>query len=579
MAELTFDLTGTPIGDAYNKAKGNLATAGNANPDTETIAKNIQDESLLSPTVLSSSNGKTTLDNYTRDHANDMTSLTTTQKNDQINQENITKRLEESARKQGGLTAEEIGTLGGNVNDYNFVEKAGLYIPKTTEKADPYKAELDSMDKAFKEQEQFADTSTMNLMNSIKSTYESIMQDQRDANEKNYASVRNYGLRSGLSRYSGESFSTALGETATAGIKALSGIAAKQASALVEAQNALIEKKYTLFAKKREEIASLKKERADQLTKIAEAAQKEKEAQAKIKAELTKDINSVMTDARKNGAPDEVIQAIASSGSLSEAVKNSGDYLQGGAGIVGEYQFYKRDALARGLTPVNFDEYQTQDANRKIKIASANAGGLTPQENSTFLSVTTKYQADAVVNAAIKAGQMNALADQIIADPNSATNQLASLYLYVKNLDPESAVREGELSLANETQSYLTKFSNSLTRLSTGRVIAPEAAKELAQATKDLVKTWQSTAEKKTKLYKAQASGSSPNVGEAFNKYLKDSELFGTELADSQEEAKTTVDNYVKANPTEAEAVAKLSEKFSDDEIIEYLIANGKKVN
>jgi hypothetical protein len=93
MAELTFDLTGTPIGDAYNKAKGNLATAGNANPDTETIAKNIQDESLLSPTVLSSSNGKTTLDNYTRDHANDMTSLTTTQKNDQINQENITKRL------------------------------------------------------------------------------------------------------------------------------------------------------------------------------------------------------------------------------------------------------------------------------------------------------------------------------------------------------------------------------------------------------------------------------------------------------------------------------------------------------
>lgn len=44
-------------------------------------------------------------------------------------------------------------------------------------------------------------------------------------------------------------------------------------------------------------------------------------------------------------------------------------------GIVGEYQFYAQQEQAAGRQPLSFDEYQTRDANRKLRAASA-AGGI-----------------------------------------------------------------------------------------------------------------------------------------------------------------------------------------------------------
>jgi outer membrane murein-binding lipoprotein Lpp len=84
--------------------------------------------------------------------------------------------------------------------------------------------------------------------------------------------------------------------------------------------------------------------------------------------------------------------------------------------------------------------------------------GMTPKTELTgegktrlFVSIADKYQADSIVKTYDSAATTTAIADQIIADPNKATNQLKALYLLVKNLDPDSAVREGELSLANST--------------------------------------------------------------------------------------------------------------------------------
>jgi hypothetical protein len=292
-------------------------------------------------------------------------------------------------------------------------------------------------------------------------------------------------------------------------------------------------------------------------------------------------INDMMTDLKKNGAPSDVISKVGNSNNINEAMNASGDWLQTGSGIVGEYLFYKREATAAGQIPMSFNEYQNVDANRKARAtASANAGGLTSQENSTFVGITTKYQQDAVINAAIKATQINTLADQIIADPQSATNQVASLYLYVKNLDPDSAVKEGELALAGATQSYYGKFNNTLTRISEGRVLTPDAAKALAQATKDLVKTWEETAIKKERYYRSQAANSSPNVGNAFEKYLSDVQTLpptNQEIINTEERAKGFVNSYITNNPDKADWVADLYETLNatDSEIYEYLKMNG----
>lgn len=141
------------------------------------------------------------------------------------------------------------------------------------------------------------------------------------------------------------------------------------------------------------------------------------------------------------------------------------------------------------------------------------------------MNITNNYQKDALVQAFDKGQGLNAIADQVLANPNSATNQLKSLYSFVKNLDPDSAVREGEVALANQTNSYLDRFKTSLMQVAQGQVISPSAAKELALATKELVSGWEAGVNARKTRYTAQAQ--QLGVGDAFNQYLQSSNSLG----------------------------------------------------
>lgn len=184
----------------------------------------------------------------------------------------------------------------------------------------------------------------------------------------------------------------------------------------------------------------------------------------------------------------------------------------------------KQETIKTGLEAGRYYEVggRVYDKNNNFignKYEKAGSGGLTDyQSTQTFLNISNKYQADSIVKQAVNGKTAITIADQIIADPSKATSQLASLYLLVKNLDPTSAVREGELALANQTQSYLQKFGNSLTRIGSGRVISPQAAKDLALATKDLAKAWNETANLRTRQYASQAN--TAGVGSEFSNYL-----------------------------------------------------------
>lgn len=203
-----------------------------------------------------------------------------------------------------------------------------------------------------------------------------------------------------------------------------------------------------------------------------------------------------------------------------------------GSGVLGEYAF----AVSQGYTG-SFRDYQNEDANRKASIVRAGSSGLTPyQTNQAFIALSNKYQADPFISAALKGQTAVAIANQIIANPNSATSQLKSLYVLVKNLDADSAVREGELALARQTQSYLQSFGNVLTRIGGGRVIAPDAAKALAVATKELATAWKETAARRQKQYMAQAT--TANVGAEFKNYLS---AFESEFS---REATATPEDY-----------------------------------
>jgi len=269
--------------------------------------------------------------------------------------------------------------------------------------------------------------------------------------------------------------------------------------------------------------------------KIAAQAQQllldqRKEAIAAQKAEETK-VQNLVLEAIGAGVTDQnILSKISSAKSFNEAIKVAGPILgakaalenqktQYGSGIVGEYQFYADSEKKAGRTPMSFTEYQNQDANRKILASTiANGSGLTPAQQAQFLNITNNYQKDALVQAFDKGQGLNEIADQVLANPNSATNQLKSLYTFVKNLDPESAVREGEVALANQTTSFFDRFKTSLTRVAEGQVISPDAARELAFATKDLVKAWETGVEARKARYTSQANVL--GVGQAWKEYI-----------------------------------------------------------
>lgn len=391
------------------------------------------------------------------------------------------------------------------------------------------------------------------------------IEDMKKVNTSRTGNINTTGIRLG-SQFAGGSggvFGGIVSEEERQGVVRIGELEANKQSAISAARSAAQQQNWQVYSKqvdlaqkaydsKIEALKELNKATLDQNKLISDNI---KDAAKTHYDQITKPINDIVTSLGKSSSPvpPELIDAVSNAGSLAEAVKLAGKYLQDvpTTGIVGEYLFYKREAEAKGTTPVDFNTYQNIDANRKARAtAIANGGGLTSGENSTYLTITNKYQADPIINNAIKAQQTIDMADAIIKNPSSATNQLSALYAFVKALDPDSAVREGEISLANQTQSYLQKYETSLTRLSKGQVISPDSAVELAKATKSLASNWQKSATAKERLYTAQANGSSPKVGEVFAKYLKDT--------------KATPSTADQIHQTEAEAETKLKDIVAD---------------
>ena len=173
-----------------------------------------------------------------------------------------------------------------------------------------------------------------------------------------------------------------------------------------------------------------------------------------------------------------------------------------------EYEYAK----SQGFTGTMMDYFKQKSAKDGV------TGELTSRQQAALTSVTTRFQADAVMQQAANGVTISSLADSVIANPDDPTKQLASLYLLVKNLDPTSAVREGELALANSTQSYLQQFGNSLTRISEGIVLSPDAAVQLAEATKEIASLWSIAAQRRESQYRSQANVL--GIGDEFGQYL-----------------------------------------------------------
>jgi len=324
------------------------------------------------------------------------------------------------------------------------------------------------------------------------------------------------------------------------------------------------------FGRKRKELeatkANLENALKDPAYTVAEkkqaaailAAQKAEENKLAREEEDFKTIQGLVLQASQNEAPAAILDNMKRATSPLEASIAGRGYLQKEtATSIQEYQFAVRNGYEGSFT-----DYQNEDANRKIAIAAAGTNGLSTQQTQNFLRITDKFQADGVINTGQKAVSAVEIADRVIANPNSAGSQLSILYTLVKNLDADSAVREGELALAQQTQSYFGRFQNSFTRIEKGQIISPDAAVQLANETKELAKAWKAAATRREKQYKSQAQIA--GIGDAFNQYISGADLT----------YKPTLDDFYRDNPDQRPAVEQLIQDnpaLSDDEILQIL--------
>lgn len=489
-------------------------------------------------------------------------------------------------------TIPELQSKGNAIAQEINQSKVNKDVPKTEEQliADAMKAadrsgmfeESDEMKQLQNMMKKNLDAQTQASLSAIQQQYaqkEALMVKSQKASSKGLENVLNLG---GSSRYAPISSMGLVDAKNRYDLETLNQLHAEEEAAKSRVLQSQREGNFALMEKQMGRLETLRKDKLSFAEKIAKSiADQNKEIRDRLyesEKELQKNISSITVDAGKAGAPPEVINAIQNSETLSDAVNAAGDYLQtGGTGIVAEYNFYKKDAKARGLTPVSFDEYQTKDANRKVSIAQAGIAGtsLDTKQQTVFNSIVTKYNASPAIQALDRANQLKNILLDAEKNPANAGSQLNLLYAYIKGLDTDSAVREGELDLVKGISNYFSKYEMSFNKLAKNQAVPLSVITDMIAGGKKLVSSIEETANRKKKVFEAQAKVNGTQVYEAwkdFDESISSMGSLSSELVSTSENAKKAVDDFIIANPNKADEIATLAENnYTDEQILEYL--------
>lgn len=280
--EPTFDITNTPL--------AKMAADLSAKQDP-VVSPYTQPTAPVSPvSVISTEAAKNNLSVLEKDHNQDLERLSVTEKNAKINKEATQKKAEVGDRTRGGLSAEEINALGGDISQYTVSPISGLYMPKTAvSTVDEFQKDQDEIDKIYEQQIGLVDQSTQAVLDSIKNKYGELAKEQRAANEAASRSAQSFNIRSGISRYTGGTASSIQNSVISSGIRALSKLASDEFSLIMQAESARADKKYTLFAEKRSELKAIRDEKKKTLIELQKEIQKKTDEARKQLVQASRD--------------------------------------------------------------------------------------------------------------------------------------------------------------------------------------------------------------------------------------------------------------------------------------------------
>lgn len=389
---------------------------------------------------------------------NPNTEQTVTFEDASINKDNIQSYLD-----SGYSVSEASGTIpswlqpGGVKTDQTPADKAQADIDTA---ATDLKTLTDNLTKYT-----VSDADLKGQTDAITAQWDARIADMTKINSTRKSAINTLGIRLG-SRYAGGSggtFGGIVSEEERQGVVRIGDLEAQKQAAIAAAKQAALTQNWQVYSK---QVDLAEKSYSDKITAMkdlqaATAAQNKAiqdtlhQQQTDYYNQVEKPINDVLTSAAKNGAPKEVQDAISAeldkpNPNIAAAIQAAGDYLQDvpTSGIVGEYLFYTKQAKLAGQTPVDFNEYQNIDANRKKSIAAAgNASGLSTQVLGKVLTVADQFDGEQIVK------DYNTTATQVtyIAGLGKApTDDMARVYAFAKVMDPNSVVRESEYATVQQ---------------------------------------------------------------------------------------------------------------------------------
>lgn len=306
--------------------------------------------------------------------------------------------------------------------------------------ADP---ELTAIQKQISDMKTQFDATSQSMINNIKSQFENLIAKQGDNNTRAQASLDQTLLMGGSSRYAQLSSTGQSASMMSYGLQQIADLNTKEQAAVIQATQAqeagdmkLMDSALSIAQKARDEKQAAAKALSDKLTKQSDTikanqAQAKKDTaiqtllsqgvtdpnqilkslQASGNTDITakdiadtvtnlnpnaKEIVNVLGEATKFGAPADVLKAIGSSKTLTEAYTAAGQYLQDPTSAAGMYNAYVKSAQAAGQTPVSAQSFAAQqkylDAYNTAKGTAAGkaAGEGNSGGNLTQNSIKTK---------------------------------------------------------------------------------------------------------------------------------------------------------------------------------------------
>lgn len=457
-------------------------------------------------------------------------------------------------------------TNSGAITLANGSVAPNLNEPFDAESEQAYNEQLNNLKKLQSQ----ADATTADLLANIQQKFEQRKSEQADVNMRQKKGITNALLMGGVTgqgssaQYAPISSEGIIGLQESFGIKQIGALdaeendliaqanAAKQAGdfRLVEAKNALIEKK--------------RQEKIDLATKLNEQIlAQNKELQAKnIQAQQQDAIGQLYSQ----GITDvPTMYAKLKEAGYNVPFKEISDNIAllsglGGTGIIGEYNYYKSEAQRNGQTPVSFEEYQNRDANRKIKIAgAANAAGLTTALTNTALKLSDDYEARSKDYYAQREAYNRVLSSA--SDP-SAAGDLALIFNYMKTLDPNSTVREGEFATAQNSGSAFNIVGAKYNKIINGERLTEAQRKDFVDRATKLFNGAKAQQDSVVAEFEKRAGqyGVPPNL------VVRDTSSTGSNAQDiikSQQDDEATLQNYITTHPNMA---AEIDKKIRDAE-------------